>query len=99
MFYRVILKHFNNLYTKNLSTDLKSFVVIKVEDEKRLVTLKGLIIAILFRAAKCLRRGSEGMTKRFNTTGVCIPKKHYMVDISNKIDEIEKLVSQEFYYK
>ncbi len=38
------------------------------------------------------------MTKRFNTTGVCIPKKHYMVDISNKIDEIEKLVSQEFYF-
>ena len=38
------------------------------------------------------------MTKRFNTTGVCIPKKHYMVDISSKIDEIEKLVSQEFYF-
>jgi hypothetical protein len=38
------------------------------------------------------------MTKRFNTTGVCIPKKHYMVDISNKIDQIEKLVSQEFYF-
>lgn len=38
------------------------------------------------------------MTKRFNTTGVCIPKKHYMVDISHKIDEIEKLVSQEFYF-
>lgn len=38
------------------------------------------------------------MTKRFNTTGVCIPKKHYMVDISHKIDEIEKLISQEFYF-
>lgn len=36
--------------------------------------------------------------KRFNTTGVCIPKKHYMVDISNKIDEIEKLVDEEFYF-
>lgn len=38
------------------------------------------------------------MAKRFNTTGVCIPKKHYMVDISNKIDEIEKLVDEEFYF-
>ncbi|WP_315971116.1 hypothetical protein [Clostridium botulinum] len=38
------------------------------------------------------------MKKRFNTTGVCIPRKHYMVDISNKIDEIEKLVEEEFYF-
>lgn len=38
------------------------------------------------------------MTKRFNTTGVCIPKKHYMVDISRKINEIEKLVDEEFYF-
>lgn len=41
---------------------------------------------------------SEIVAKRFNTTGVCIPKKHYMVDISRKIDEIEKLISQEFYF-
>lgn len=38
------------------------------------------------------------MVKRFNTTGVCIPKKHYMVDISKKIDQIEKLVEEEFYF-
>ncbi|MBW6410714.1 AAA family ATPase [Clostridium sp. YB-6] len=38
------------------------------------------------------------MRKRFNTTGVCIPRKHYMVDISKKIDEIEKLVEEEFYF-
>ncbi|WP_252231339.1 AAA family ATPase [Clostridium sp. ZBS15] len=38
------------------------------------------------------------MKKRFNTTGVCVPRKHYMVDISNKIDEIEKLVEEEFYF-
>lgn len=44
------------------------------------------------------KRGSEIMKKRFNTTGVCIPRKHYMVDISNKIDEIEKLVEEEFYF-
>ena len=27
------------------------------------------------------------MTKRFNTTGVCVPKKHYMVDISGGIEK------------
>ena len=29
--------------------------------------------------------------KEFNTTGLCNPKKHYMVDISNKLDDIKKL--------
>lgn len=38
------------------------------------------------------------MEKRFNTTGVCIPKKHYMVDISSKLDQIEKLIEDEFYF-
>ena len=36
--------------------------------------------------------------KRFNTTGVCISKKHYMVDISHKIEQIEKLIENEFYF-
>lgn len=30
------------------------------------------------------------MSKRFCVTGTCIPKKNYMVDISNRIDEIVK---------
>lgn len=30
--------------------------------------------------------------KEFNTTGVCIPEKHYMADVSKKIKEIEKMV-------
>lgn len=38
------------------------------------------------------------MDKRFNTTGVCIPKKHYMVDISKKLEQIEKLIEDEFYF-
>ena len=28
--------------------------------------------------------------KRFNVTGICVPEKHYMVDISGKIAEIKK---------
>lgn len=38
------------------------------------------------------------MQKRFNVTGTCIPEKHYMVDISNKLDSILKLVNNEEYF-
>ena len=33
------------------------------------------------------------MKKRFNTTGTCIENKHYMVNIENKLDKIESMVS------
>lgn len=36
--------------------------------------------------------------KSFNTTGLCIPSKHYMVDTTNKINEIIKLIEQEKYF-
>ena len=36
--------------------------------------------------------------KRFNTTAVCIPSKHYMVDISDKIAEISELVDNGEYF-
>lgn len=38
------------------------------------------------------------MKKRFNSTGVCISRKHYMVDISNKLKKIEKLIDNEHYF-
>ncbi|WP_251862238.1 AAA family ATPase [Clostridium sp. Marseille-Q2269] len=38
------------------------------------------------------------MKKRFNVTGTCIPEKHYMVHISNKIDSILELVNNEEYF-
>ena len=38
------------------------------------------------------------MGKKFNVTGICIPNKHYMVDISNKIDKIIKLIDEEEYF-
>lgn len=40
----------------------------------------------------------ESMKKRFNSTGVCVSRKYYMVDISNKIEEIKKLIDNEFYF-
>ncbi len=38
------------------------------------------------------------MKKRFNSTGVCVSRKHYMVDISNKIEQIKQLIDDEFYF-
>lgn len=36
--------------------------------------------------------------KKFNTTAVCIPSKHYMVDLSDRIKEIMKLVDEGEYF-
>ena len=36
--------------------------------------------------------------KEFNTTGVCIPEKHYMADVSKKINAIEKMVEAGKYF-
>ncbi|MDP4179312.1 MAG: AAA family ATPase [Bacillota bacterium] len=38
------------------------------------------------------------MEKRFNITGTCIPAKHYMVNISSKIESITKLIENEEYF-
>jgi len=36
--------------------------------------------------------------KRFNTTGICIPKKHYMVNINNKLKLIEEMINNGYYF-
>ena len=38
------------------------------------------------------------MTKTFNTTAVCIPEKHYMVDVSDTIEKIKALVDSGKYF-
>lgn len=38
------------------------------------------------------------MKKRFNSTGVCVKRKHYMVDIYNKLKKIENLIENDFYF-
>jgi hypothetical protein len=40
----------------------------------------------------------KGMEKKFNITGTCTPNRHYMVDISDKIKKIMKLVDNEEYF-
>ncbi|MBF0408817.1 MAG: hypothetical protein HQM10_15830 [Candidatus Riflebacteria bacterium] len=36
--------------------------------------------------------------KEFNYTGVCIPKLHYMVNVSGKLNKIEKLIKKGKYF-
>jgi len=36
--------------------------------------------------------------KRFNVTGLCVPHKHYMVDISGKLAQIKELIEYEHYF-
>lgn len=49
---------------------------------------------------KRLKKENHRM-KEFNTTGLCNPNKHYMIDISDKLENIKKLVEKEkvFYNK
>ncbi|MGL5415845.1 MAG: GxxExxY protein [Clostridium sp.] len=39
-----------------------------------------------------------GIGKSFNTTGVCVEEKHYMVNINEKLKEIIKLIQQDKYF-
>ena len=36
--------------------------------------------------------------KKFNTTAVCIPSKHYMVDLSDRVKKIRTLVDSGAYF-
>ncbi|MCD8008805.1 MAG: AAA-like domain-containing protein [Clostridiales bacterium] len=38
------------------------------------------------------------MAKRFNVTGNCIPEKHYMVDITNRLKETKEMVDRGDYF-
>lgn len=46
-------------------------------------------------ATKCSK---ESVVKRFNTTAVCIPSKHYMVDLSERVLEIKRMVDAGEYF-
>ena len=38
------------------------------------------------------------MKRRFNVTGLCHPDKHYMVDLTNKLEQIEKMIADGDYF-
>ena len=43
-------------------------------------------------------RKERCIMKQFNTTAVCIPSKHYMVDLSERVKEIKELVDDGKYF-
>ena len=45
-----------------------------------------------------LPRKGVHMPKSFNTTGICIPEKHYMVNLDARLKEIKKLVDSDCYF-
>ena len=36
--------------------------------------------------------------KQFNTTGVCVPKKHYMVNLDSRVAQIKEMVDEGKYF-
>jgi hypothetical protein len=36
--------------------------------------------------------------RKFNVTGICVPNRHYMVDISQKIEKIYSMVEDGYYF-
>lgn len=40
----------------------------------------------------------DNKRRYFNSTGVCDPKRHYMVDIRERLEEIKKLVDVGEYF-
>jgi hypothetical protein len=38
------------------------------------------------------------MAKRFNVTGICIPEKHYMVNVEDKLKQIKYMIENEEYF-
>jgi hypothetical protein len=38
------------------------------------------------------------MAKKFNITGVCLPDKHYMANVSNKLEKVREMVDNEDYF-
>lgn len=46
-----------------------------------------------------LEKGEERMAKkRFNITGLCVPDRHYMVDLGSRLREIRELVDEGAYF-
>ena len=40
----------------------------------------------------------EDMAKYFNTVAVCRPNQHYMVDISDKLEQISRMIDAGWYF-
>ena len=38
------------------------------------------------------------MRKEFNITGLCVPKKHYMVNLNSRLEQLKKMVDKGSYF-
>ena len=45
-----------------------------------------------------IRKKGVKNLKRFNTTAICVPEKHYMVDITDKIEQVKELIESGEYF-
>lgn len=49
-----------------------------------------------------LESGMEGgtpeMRKRFNVTGLCVPRKHYMVNLADRLAQVKEMVEEGAYF-
>ena len=43
-------------------------------------------------------KGGDFSVKKFNTTGICVPEKHYMVDITERLEKMEEMVGKCQYF-
>lgn len=46
--------------------------------------------------ARCLRR--KRVVWEFNTTGLCVPERHYMVDVSGRVEQVRAMVERGDYF-
>jgi hypothetical protein len=58
----------------------------------------GLVLYHVFFFDILASAAGKTMKKQFNITGVCIPEKHYMVDISNKTAKIIEMIERGDYF-
>ena len=42
---------------------------------------------------------SEYIVRRFNVAGVCVPDKHYMADIRDKLEKIIAMIEDDEYFE
>ena len=55
---------------------------------------------VLYSQGDVGRRPKEGiMSRRFNITGTSIPEKHYMADVSDKLEQITQLIHQDAFVR
>ena len=53
-----------------------------------------LIISKKFFIFATELKKTSTIMRKFNTTGTCYPQYHYMVDITDRLDDIEKRVAE-----